>query len=692
MIAESKQKVTAAHLKRNAYLYIRQSTLRQVLENTESTKRQYGLRQKAVALGWPMDRVIVIDNDQGVSGAESDRAGFQELVSEVGLGRAGIVMGLEVSRLARNSTDWHRLLEICALSETLILDEDGIYDPGHFNDRLLLGLKGTMSEAELHILRARLQGGILNKARRGELRIRLPVGLIYNESDDVVLDPDQQIQKTIHQIFETFSRTGSANATVTHFRKQGLKFPKRPYAGPGKGELLWGELHYGRTLEMLKNPRYAGAFVFGRSKTKRYAANKVTTRKVARDDWLVVLRDTHPGYISWETFEANQKRLQENAQAFGPVGRKGPPREGHALLQGLVMCGKCGKRMTVSYGLSGNQIIPRYLCQQNKVAYTQPICQYISGKNIDAAIGNLLLEMITPLNLDVALAVEEELQSRLQEADALRQQQVERVQYEVELARRRYLRVDPDNRLVADSLEADWNDKLRALQSAQEEYERKSKADQHFLDDRQKREIRALADDFPQVWNSPKTSFREKKRLIRLLIEDVALTKGDNVIVQVRFKGGATKSLTLPIRKKVWQLRQPASEVVKEVDRLLDQYTDGQIAQMLNAQGMQPMQSGEGPQFNTGAVGRLRIKYGIKSHYDRLRESGLLTKQQIAQELGISEQKVDMWRRNGRLKGHIYNDRKSCLYEPVGSNPRVKRKGLKKVDVPPFTTDPNHEV
>lgn len=675
MISESHQKVTAIHLKRNAYLYIRQSTLRQVLENTESSKRQYGLRQKAVALGWPMERVIVIDNDLGMSGAESDRAGFQELVSEVGLGRAGIVMGLEVSRLARNSMDWHRLLEICALTETLILDEDGIYDPGHFNDRLLLGLKGTMSEAELHILRARLQGGLLNKARRGELKMRLPIGLLYNESDKVILDPDRQIQNAIRQLFTTFVRTGTAHATVKHFREQGLKFPRRINNGSDKGDVLWGELGHTRVLQILHNPRYAGAFVFGRTKSHHHGVGRTSARKVPQEDWQVVLQDTHSGYISWEEFESNQTHLRENAQAHGLERQKSPPREGSALLQGLVICGKCGKRMTVRYKYSGKQLVPQYICQQKGIEQALPICQHIPGDSIDNLLSQLLLEIITPLNLEVALAVESELHSRLQETDTLRQQQVERAKYEAELARRRYFRVDPDNRLVADELEADWNEKLRIFQTTLEECERQRLSDRQLLDDRKKQEIRNLSDDFPRIWNNPKTSHRERKRLIRLIIEDVTLVKEQEVSVQIRFKSGATKSLTLPRQKTAWQLHQTPRQVVEEIDRLLDQYTDGQISKKLNAQGLR---SGKGEEFNPRMVAKVRRHYNLKSRYDRLREMGLLTQQEIAQELGITEQSVKIWRNDGRLRGQVYNDRKQCLYESIVKSspdkyPRVKQ-------------------
>ncbi len=332
MVSELHQKIMAGHLKRDAYLYIRQSTVRQFLKTPKAQNANIALRQRAVALGWPIERVRVIDSDLGKSGAERDRSGFQELVSQVSLGKAGIVMGLEVSRLARNSMDWHRLLEICALADTLILDEDGIYDPAHFNDRLLLGLKGTMSEAELHVLRARLQGGILNQARRGELRMRLPVGLVYDATGRVILDPDRQIQAAVRLFFDRFEQTGSACAAVKAFRAQGLTFPRRPHTGPSQGELLWGELTHSQSLRVLHNPRYAGVFGFGKSRTRRGLDGQTITQRVKPDQWQIVLPEAHAGYISRNRFEANQRRLLENAQAKGLERRKSPPREGPALL------------------------------------------------------------------------------------------------------------------------------------------------------------------------------------------------------------------------------------------------------------------------------------------------------------------------------------------------------------------------
>jgi DNA invertase Pin-like site-specific DNA recombinase len=336
--ANSNGKVNPGHLKKTAYLYIRQSTLRQVFENTESTQRQYGLRQRAIVLGWQPEQIEVIDCDQGQSGASTgEREGFQRLVAEVGLGKAGIVMGLEVSRLARNCADWHRLLEICALSGTLILDEDGLYDPAHFNDRLLLGLKGTMSEAELHVLRTRLRGGVLSKAQRGELKMPLPVGLAYDPAQRVVLDPDKQVQSTLRYFFETFRRTGAAWATVQAFGKEGLKFPRR---GPaGYGALVWQTLRHTTALATLHNPRYAGAFCFVRSRSWKDGQGRWRFANLPRDQWQILIKDLHPGYISWAEFEENQTRLQHNRQARAIERLRGPAREGPGLLQGLVICG-----------------------------------------------------------------------------------------------------------------------------------------------------------------------------------------------------------------------------------------------------------------------------------------------------------------------------------------------------------------
>jgi DNA invertase Pin-like site-specific DNA recombinase len=421
-------KVTADHLKRDAYLYVRQSTPRQVVENGESTLRQYALRDRAIAAGWPTERVRVIDCDLGKSGSSATaRDGFQELVSEVALGKAGIVMGLEVSRLARNSADWHRLIELCAITSTLILDEDGIYDPANFNDRLLLGLKGTMSEAELHILKARMRGGQLNKARRGELEMAPPVGLVYRPDGKIDLDPDVQVQGALRLVFETFERTGSAMRTVRHFHKQGILFPRRLRAGLNKGELKWAPPQHARILQVLHNPRYAGAFVYGRTRTRRLPDGGTSVIRMPKSEWQFVMPGMHPGYIDWDRFEANQRRLGDNARAFGGDRRSGPPREGPALLQGRVLCGVCGERMGVRYSREHGQTVPVYVCQETLVRRGGKACQTVPGKLVDQAIGALLVELMTPMTLGVTLAVQRELEARTGEADALRRQHLERM-------------------------------------------------------------------------------------------------------------------------------------------------------------------------------------------------------------------------------------------------------------------------
>ena len=661
MRADAHEKVNADHLKRNAYLYVRQSTIRQVFENQESTKRQYALRQQAVALGWPVEQIVVIDSDLGQSGASAvDREGFQKLVAEVSLGKAGIVLGLEVSRLARNCADWHRLLEICALMDTLILDEDGLYDPADFNDRLLLGLKGTMSEAELHVLKARLQGGILNKARRGELQSSLPVGFIYSPTNQPVLDPDQQVQESLRFFFDSFHRTGSATATIKAFHQQGVLFPRRLKKGPHKGDLVWAELTHSRALQVLHNPRYAGAFVYGRRQTRQKPDGGEAFRKRPRDQWIL-LPGMHAGYIPWEQYEGNQRRLHENAQAHGHDRRKSPPREGPALLQGLALCGVCGRRMTVRYHCRGTRPVPDYMCQKDGIEHGKPFCQSINGEQIDKAIGDLLVQTMTPMALDVALAVQQEVQARREEVDRLRRQQVERARYEADLSQRRYMHVDPANRLVADALEAEWNSKLRALNKAQEEYERLRQADHLAIDEVQQARIAALTSDFPRLWQDPRTPDRDKKRMVRLLLEDVTLLKREQILVHVRFKGGTIKSLSLPLPLGAPALRTTPAAVIQEVDRLLGQYTETEITTLLNEKGLR---SGTGQAFTPMTVINIRRNHGLRNRFQRLRETGLLTIDEVAERFGIVPEVVKEWRDKGLLRSHRYNDKGQCLYEP----------------------------
>jgi DNA invertase Pin-like site-specific DNA recombinase len=667
-------KVTSAHLQRNAYLYVRQSTLQQVIENTESSQRQYQLRQRAIGLGWRQEQIVVIDCDQGQSGASSaDREGFQQLVSEVGMGRAGIVMGLEVSRLARNSADWHRLLEICALSDTLILDEDGVYEPGHFNDRLLLGMKGTMSEAELHVLRARLQGGLLNKARRGELEIRLPTGFVYDESGRPVLDPDKQVRETIQLFFETFRRCGSAGATVKAFQDRGLRFPSRPPYGPHKGEVVWGQLRYSRALQILNNVRYAGAFAFGRTRTRKTLEGRYRSNRLPREQWAVLIQNAHDGYITWDELEENRRRLRDNGQRLRGKGGTTPPREGCALLQGLVVCGVCGSHMTIAYHVRGGRRIPCYVCQRSELRWAKSHCQRVTGACIDDAVGALVVHEMNPVALETAIEVQRELEARAEQVDRLRYRHVERARYEAEAARRRYMRVDPDNRLVADELEAIWNDKLRNVKTVQEEYERQRRHDGLVIDDAQRERISSLAEDFPRLWRASTTSDRDRKRMIRLIVEDVTLVREHaRIRVHVRFRGGRTESLEVTPPLKSWEKRLTSPKTVEETDRLLDDHPLDEIVDILNRRGHR---SGTGQPITRVTLKNLCTTYKLKTRKQRLLARGLVSRREMANHLDVSPQTIARWHQAGRLRAQRCGSNNQHLFELPTADEMAQSRG-----------------
>jgi len=673
MSQDVNQKVTASHLKRQAYCYVRQSTLKQVFENTESTKRQYALRERAIALGWPVVQIVTVDSDLGETATSvADRQGFQKLMTEVSLGRVGLVMGLEVSRLARNNADWARLLEICAITDTLILDEEGIYNPTDFNDRLLLNMKGTFSEVELHVLRSRLRGGILSKARRGELRTRLPTGFVYDHNGKIIIDPDKQVQQSIRLFFDIFQRTGAAFATVKAFAKDDVKFPCRLHFGPDKGELKWQRLTSGRAQVILKNPRYAGAYYYGQQRSQKNVDGSTTYFQVPRDQWLVLIKDAHPGYITWEQYEENLRRLRQNAIAYNVVDRKTPPREGPCLLQGLAICGKCGQRMTIRYKYQRKgRIDPVYLCQRHRIERWESSCQYIPGASIDEAISKLLLESITPLTLEVALEVQKELENRFNEADKLRKQQVVRAEYEANLARRRFMQVDPDNRLVADTLEAEWNEKLRHLQDANDYYETHRRLESEKLKKAQQKEVLQLAKDFPRLWKNPRTPVREKKRMIRFLIEDVTMIRAEDITLHIRFKGGATKTLNLPLPLKGWEYNLTDPKIVEIVDELLSDHSYSEIATILDERGYK---SGQGHRIDRRTVVGITHKYKLKTRYARLRATGKLTVDEVASLLGVTVATVRRWGKTGIIKTYPYNDRNGCLYEHPGVNSPLMKK------------------
>jgi len=600
MVSYAIQKVTKEHLHRKAYLYVRQSTLRQVRVHQESGKRQYALQQRAMDLGWHRERIVVIDDDQGQSGTSTaGRKGFQQLAAEVSMGKAGIILGLEMSRLARNNADWHRLLEICGLARTLILDEDGLYDPCDFNDRLILGIKGTFSEVELHVLKSRMRGGLINKAQRGELCLPLPVGFVYDSENKVVFDPDKQVQQSVRLLFQTYRRIGTIRGTMCSFNDKELLFPRHS-DNHFKEKLEWKKINFSLTRCILRNPVYAGAYVFGRTRTTRRADGSISYGRLPREQWKVLIKNAHEGYISWDEYEKNQRQMLSCTQSRNGLNGQGPPREGNALLQGLVICGICGKRMKTHYHNYSDRSISRYSCIAEQHERGGPICQSASGKDVDRAVGKLLMESVTPLTLEVALSVQKELKQRFEEVDKIRRQQMERAQYEANLAERQYMLVDPENRLVTGSLESRWNKKLCALEKAKEEYERLCKEDNVVMSEKKQKDLLALATDFPRLWQNPNVSNRERKRMIRLLIEDVTLLVGKDITVHVRFKGGATKTLSVPKPKSYAEKRKTNPEIVKEIDRLLNHHIVDEVAEILNEQGFRS--GGDGLLFNNPAL------------------------------------------------------------------------------------------
>ena len=497
----------------------------------------------------------------------------------------------------------------------------------------------------------------------------LPVGLAYAEDQTVILNPDAQIQQAVRLLFATFTRTGSACATVRYFREQGLLFPRRVHIGPHAGEIHWMPLQHNAVLKALRNPRYAGAFCFGRTHTTKHADGSLHIETLPQEQWPFLVREVHAGYLSWQEYEANLAQLRANRQAHGEDRRHGPPREGPALLQGLVICGRCGNRMTVRYHdvKGGKRLYPEYMCQKEMIEHgEEKVCQRILGAGPDAAITELLLAQLTPLAIDTSMQVYEELHTQAEAAQHLRAQQVERARYAAALAQRRFLRVDPENRLVADVLEADWNARLRELACVQEEAEQQNEADQRKLSALEQQAITDLVDDFPRVWKDARTSDRDRKRMVRLLVEDVTVLKQEEVIaVHVRFKGGAQQSITVPLSRG----RRSTPELIALIDQLLDDYTDAEVAEQLNERGWRTY---EGKPFSAARVLSLRRYQQLKAHGTRLAERGLLSADEAASAYGVCRETLMAWGRAGLLPMYRINDQGTAVFPPPDEHAPVK--------------------
>jgi hypothetical protein len=534
-------------------------------------------------------------------------------------------------------------------------------------------MKGQISEAELHFIRARLRGGILSKARRGELITPLPVGLAYDAAGHVILDPDTAVRGAVAHLFATFEATGSATACVKAFNAAGLSFPWRHRMGPRKGEIDWKPLAHHVVLRILHNPRYAGAFTFGRHRDLKLPGGKWSRTALPREEWISFIPGAHPGYITPDQYEANIAKLAANAAAHGRDRPAGPPREGPALLQGIIICGRCGNRMTIRYHTRGGNQLPTYLCQRDGISHARPICQAVPGHTLDEQAGQLLIDTLTPLAVEAALQVSAELQQRAAEADALRAAHVERARYHADLARRRYLAVDPANRHVADTLEADWNTALRALNQAQEAYEKARTQHTRQLTDAQKTRISQLVTDLPAIWNDPATPMRERKRIARLLLTDVTVTRtSDTITAHIRLAGAQHHTLTLPVPEPAWKIRQTPTSTITEIDQLLDHHTCTKIAGILRRRGLA---NGEGKPFTPLMVQRVIRTYQLRSRHQRLLDTGLIPLTQMAGLLGVSTGTVKIWYHAGIVSGQRYNDKGQVLYNPPGHHPPTRHQG-----------------
>jgi DNA invertase Pin-like site-specific DNA recombinase len=643
-------KITPDHLARQAIVYVRQSTLKQVLENTESTERQYALVEKAVELGWPRAQILVIDEDQGHSAASAlGRSGFQQLVTLLGLGQVGILLALEVSRFARSQSDWYRVLELAAIFHTLIADEDGLYDPQDHNDRLLLGLKGTLSEAELWTIRARLQGGKWNKARKGELAWSLPVGYYREHDGRVSLDPDEQVQTIIRTICNQFQVLGSAMAVLHYFCQQQLRMPRSVPGAEGPAHLTWKAPTYEAIYLILVNPTYAGAYAYGRRHTvpTDQTQREPARRRVPQEEWAVLIPDIYPAYLSWSQFLENRARLAANRSRFLPG--PGAVRRGAALLTGIVVCARCGRHLATMYNDD-----PWYTCGRAKRRYGEPQCQSFKAQPIDCAVSELFLEAIQPSKLEAALQALDQLEQDRQQLERLWQQRLERAHYETERAQRQFDRVEPEHRLVARELERRWNDTLTEVQRLEREYAQAQHQQLAPLSESECALIRALMTDLPQLWSAETTTVAERKRLLRCLIRDVTVDSDSQpgmTVVQVCWQTGATTTVQVRRPRASDHLTTDAA-ILKRMRDLGPDHSDDEIAQVLNAEHFTTRW---GKSWTYRRVHEVRVRNQIASgcpivpRAEGARGDGLVSVRTAAQWLRVTRTTIGGWVRRGIL-------------------------------------------
>jgi DNA invertase Pin-like site-specific DNA recombinase len=647
------RKITPSHTPRAAVIYVRQSSSAQVEHHRESTERQYALVHRAADLGWHREQVTIIDEDLGLSGSGiAKRAGFARLAADVALAKVGIVLGLEVSRLARNNADWYRLLDLCGLTDTLIGDADGVYHPALFNDRLVLGLKGTMSDAELHVLRARLEGGIRNKAARGELRRGLPVGFVWGDDDgEVRFHPDEAVTSAIRAVFTRFAELGSVRQVWLWFRSETLSVPLQTHGVEG---IRWVAPTYTAIHHILTNPVYAGAYVYGRTRRERYVAPDGTIqqriRRLPRPEWGVLLPNHHEGFINWETYEANQARIDRNVHPH-PHLPGGAVREGAALLQGLATCGHCGRRLHTHY--RGRSAAPGYHCSGKDLVEGRGVyCLTVGGVQIDEAVTTAFLAALTPAAVDAALVAAQQLDTDDETALAQWRLAVERARYEAERAERRYHAVEPENRLVARGLETEWEQRLRELEAAQRELDAREHQRRRARGQIDADRLRALGDDLRRVWTAPTTTDRDKKELLRALLEEVVIAVERDerrAHLTLRWRGGTITELHVSLRASPPRIRTDEDSLAL-IRRLAPHYPDAVIAGILNRQGKRTARGERFTAMHVGCLRRYRNILRCEPATERA-DGERLTIAKAAAVLGVAPSTLHRWLTAGIIVG-----------------------------------------
>jgi DNA invertase Pin-like site-specific DNA recombinase len=656
------ERITTAHRAKLAYVYVRQSSPGQVRHHQESTELQYRLVERAVLFGWPRERVHVIDDDLGKSGASSrDRHGFQTLIAEVGLGKAGLVMSLDASRLARNNRDWHQLLELCSLFGVLIADGERLYDPGAYHDRLLLGLSGIMSEAELHQIKIRLHQGERQKAARGELRLPLPAGLIHNRDGSVSFNPDEEVQERLRLVFVKFRELRSAKAVMRYLRRGGLLLPVRPLHGPAPHDVVWRAADSARVIHILKNPAYAGAYVYGRRRPdplrRQPGGERIGTVAVAPEDWSICLKDAHPAYLDWDEFMANRRQLADNVARYD-AGRPGAPRKGNGLLQGIVSCGRCARRMCLRYsGPHGDY--PVYVCVADHSSEGRPRCQEVRALAVDAEVERLILAALTPDRIALAVAAAGEIEEETRAMERQWSLKRERARYDAERARRQYDAVEPENRLVARSLERVWEERLRRMDQIEHEYNAWRREQLISISENERQEILALGEDLPRLWHAVTTRSADRKQIVRLVIKELMLDqkrrRGYVWIKAIWQTGAATEHW---LQRCVQSYAQHADQDrlrqrIAELNGL--QKIDGEIAAILNQEALR---TAHGPPFSGKMIHCLRKRWriptvkinGTAANPPRWPD-GSYSVQGAAIAIGITPQVIFDWLRRGWLTG-----------------------------------------